>query len=881
MHSLWTSEDRKMKSDDLDGKVKGLTEQGNNFLNEKRFDEAIESFNDAISLDPANSEAHLGRVSCLRVQGKLNEAQHALKDAHEQGLGGRRFRNEEARLYVDQGKYDDAVGIFDLDHKEALVSMIKSLRPEHSTQEVEKTIDAALRLYNDAVIRSKFGWSYYYDGQYAKAVKYFDEALQIDRGCESAVQGIIGSLRLERYYERAKEQVQQAIKRFPNNLGIRSELGWLYFDQKLYEEALKAFKAVEEGGDTNALVWIISCLRSQRNHAEARKWIQKAAGGKRNRIEIITEEGWLHFDQKYYAEAINIFNEALNIDSHHAFALQGKIASLRLQGRFQEAGELIKLALEWHPANIGILCERGWLFFDLAEYYEADEVFERATKVDPNNVDLLFSRVEVLCRINRSYDAEKILLGLKQKFADDIVIAEQLGLFYTRRNNLKSAEEEFQFILGKDANNISGLNGLGTVYLESGRYDEATKTFRKVLQAENFNSGCYVNLAWALVRQEGIVRYGMWPLQRKSQPRRNYFLGGGQANSLPTPLDEADKLCHEALELDPESASAYCCLGTIAFKRGLFSDSEEYLRTSIKKNPREGGLLGLGALYLQMTRYSEAEEKLNEALKTREDILIHLELGNLYLQTERIKEAIQEFNRAMVIDPYEDDPPRALAITYMRINKLNEAEIVLREALRRLDEPKRWRLHITRSQLLMQRGDETHDSQYYDEGHREARKAILLKPNRADPYFQAGLALAKLKDYKAAHKSFRTCLRLDENHFDAEENDRRLHAVLQAEHERSRASFWGGVFVGAIAVVQLTFLWYLFNRGKVSETIVTILVPILLGLVVLAFLYPVLYKLKLPGMEAELNKPSEPVSPGPRGEIIFRSSPPTITSGPR
>lgn len=845
-----------MKSDDSENKLKKWIKQANDLLSEKRFDEALHAFDDALKLDPTNLEAYRGRVSCLRFK---------------------------VHLYINEGKYDEAIGLFELANKGALLSMIKSLRAEHSTEQVEQSIRAALRLYNDAEIRSELGWLYYFDGQYDKAVKYFDEVLQTNEDCDSAVQGSIGSLRLLRQYEKAKEQLQQAIKRFPDfHSGIRSELGWLYFDQKLYGEAFKVFKEVYEKGDTNALVPIISCLRSQRDHTEASKWIQKADGGGRKPIEITAEEGWLRFDQKQYAEAIDTFNEALNIDSHHAFALQGKIASLRLQDRFQEAGELIDLAVKWHPQNTGILCERGWLFFDQELYNEADELFDRAIRVAPNKVDIVFSRVEALCRMNRSYDAEKLLLGLKKKFPNDIIVAEQLGLICIRRNDLKSAEKEFRFILSKYPNNISGLNGLGTVRMKQARYEEAIKTFRQVLETEKFNSVWYVNLAWALVRQEGVTRYGSWPLGRVSQPLKNYLLGRGQPNSLAMqPLDQAEQYCQKALELDPESGSAYCCLGTIAFKRGKLLDAEDYLKTSIKKNPREGGCLGLGALYVQTGRYKEAEEKLNQAFKSREDIEIHLVLGDLYLQTERINEAIQEFNRAVVIDPDEDDPPRALAITYMRINKLNEADGILRDALRRLDESKRWRLHITRSQLLMQRGDEPHDSQHYEEALKEAKTAILLTPNRADPYFQAGLALVKLKDYKAAYKSFRTCLRIDEHHFDAEENVRRIQGLFQEEHKRARASFWAGFCVGAIAVVQLTFLWYLFNLGKVSETIVTILVPILLGLVVVAFLIPVLYKLKLPGLGIELSRPTEPISSVARGEITFRSSPPTISSGPR
>jgi hypothetical protein len=245
------------------------------------------------------------------------------------------------------------------------------------------------------------------------------------------------------------------------------------------------------------------------------------------------------------------------------------------------------------------------------------------------------------------------------------------------------------------------------------------------------------------------------------------------------------------------------------------------------------------------------------------------------------KEAIQEFRQAMAIDPNEDDPPRALAIALMQVNELNEAETVLRDALRRLDESKRWRLHLTCSQLLTKRGDETEYSQYYNEAFKEAKKAIKLKANHADPYFEAGFIRAKLKDYKGARKYFRSCLTQDEHHDEAESNLIYVQSLIREEKERSRSSFWAGFCVGALAVSQLILLWYFFKLGKVTETILTVLLPILLGLVVVAFLIPVLYKLKLPGLEAELRERKEPVSSGLKGEIVFSGSPPTISSGPR
>jgi hypothetical protein len=57
---------------------------------------------------------------------------------------------------------------------------------------------------------------------------------------------------------------------------------------------------------------------------------------------------------------------------------------------------------------------------------------------------------------------------------------------------------------------------------------------------------------------------------------------------------------------------------------------------------------------------------------------------------------------------------------------------------------------------------------------------------------------------------------------------------------------------------------------------------ILLGLIVVEFLLPELIKIKLPGgLEAELIQPKETISTGPKSDIGFGSSSPSISSGPR
>jgi hypothetical protein len=70
----------------------------------------------------------------------------------------------------------------------------------------------------------------------------------------------------------------------------------------------------------------------------------------------------------------------------------------------------------------------------------------------------------------------------------------------------------------------------------------------------------------------------------------------------------------------------------------------------------------------------------------------------------------------------------------------------------------------------------------------------------------------------------------------------------------------------------------------VDGPLLNFMTPLLLGLFTISALLPTLSKLKLPGFEAEISDPKSPdpaISSGPRGDIKFGSSMPTVDAEPR
>jgi tetratricopeptide (TPR) repeat protein len=478
-----------------------------------------------------------------------------------------------------------------------------------------------------------------------------------------------------------------------------------------------------------------------------------------------------------------------------------------------------------------------------------------------------FLRFEVLDRQNRGDECRFALAALLKARSNDLEVRSQMGWFYLSRNDAISARKEFDFICSVEADHVLGINGLGAVYFYQGNLKKGAELFRKASKMEPHQPVLLTNLAWALIRQQEPKT--AVPAGKLRELRKLVWERPSRADEKDD-FSEAEKLCQDALALDPQTAEAYTCLGSIAFRRGRMLESEDFLRTSIRLNAKKGGYVDLGALYVHMGQYDEAERNLKIAVKaSRTDSRARIELGNVYLLTSREKEGIRLFREAADIDPADPEPPRALALALQRQGDYREAEQVLRKAIQTLDEQRTWQLHLTLAQLLTELGEKNEDTALYDDALKEINTAIPLKPLNPDVRFQAGMVWHRLEDDRRAAKHFRESLRLDPNHIDAARNLRIVRALIRDQKRRGRGAFWLGLVLGLFCLLGTLGMWYLYfhTTDKITSSMIAGLTPAFIAVAAAAFLFPYLVRLKLPGMEADLSQPVEKISKGPVGGV--------------
>lgn len=183
------------------------------------------------------------------------------------------------------------------------------------------------------------GWIHFKTAQYDQAVQYFQEALMVDQESSDAFAGLGWCYIRKNEARTAKASLETALQKgLKNSSGTEPEahraLGYLYFGQNNFKEALKHFKIAVHHMPSwrDARIKWGDCLFSLGKHKKSIK-VYKYALRHEKTAEIYDKIGWAFFyakpakffgsPKKNLEQARSMFTRALAIDSSYANSQAG------------------------------------------------------------------------------------------------------------------------------------------------------------------------------------------------------------------------------------------------------------------------------------------------------------------------------------------------------------------------------------------------------------------------------------------------------------------------------------------------------------------------------------------------------------------------------
>lgn len=131
------------------------------------------------------------------------------------------------------------------------------------------------------------------------------------------------------------------------------------------------------------------------------------------------------------------------------------------------------------------------------------------------------------------------------------------------------------------------------------------------------------------------------PTTTKPDSIAELFARGVSLEENPSTHDEAIRVYHQVLEIDPQHAAAHINLGTLYYNRQEFGAAEQHYRAAVAAD----------------ARYA----------------LAYFDLGNVLDETGRVNEAITAYKTAIQLAPTYGDAHYNLALAYERIREPRKA----------------------------------------------------------------------------------------------------------------------------------------------------------------------------------------------------------------
>jgi tetratricopeptide (TPR) repeat protein len=207
------------------------------------------------------------------------------------------------------------------------------------------------------------------------------------------------------------------------------------------------------------------------------------------KVHSLFRRGNKFFEERAYAEAAALYEEAMELDPAHAEALNNLGSALSYLGRYEEAEQCFRDSIALKPNNPDPHGNLGALLRLKTELVAAEVLLRRALKLNPN------------------YTGARINLGLTLML---------LG-------RLRDAKACFAKVLKAAPRNIQALQGMGQITALEGEFEEAESMFRGVIALDARMPAAWASLAatrkmtnadheW-LKNAEMIAESGIHPLE--------------------------------------------------------------------------------------------------------------------------------------------------------------------------------------------------------------------------------------------------------------------------------------------------------------------------------------------------------------------------------
>jgi tetratricopeptide (TPR) repeat protein len=712
---------------------------GDRYVEQEQFPEAIIEYRNVLQIDPNHAVAHEKLYAAYMRMGRAKEAYWELGETIRLQPDNVVAQLKYATISLLAQSYDKA-----LEHADKVIVLDEEMRPEATLVRARALMALERHLEAEAALREVV-------------------ELQPNEGNNHVV---LGAYLIQR--ERAEEgeaELREAVKVERTFLTLNALASYLMTDPLNDEEAEKIFKQLlelakeptEEGGQKPEL---LSAYNAMAHFYLARERVVEAIEVLEEGAELVEEgnQELVYTLAKHYRNLGEIEKSDAMIDRIAAQSPEDPAPFLLLSARRSREGDMegaleaADKALEADPEDVRARLRRAELLIDLgfrdkdeALIAEAKEIIDQVVAADPNQSDAAFVRGKLELAKGEHQKAVATLATVVENRPEWSQAHFVYGSALLLTGDIQRARAELSRSLELSASAPQARRLLTKVHSELGEHEYAIEHGRKYLTRFPEDDETRILVAQSLVRL-GKLEAAAEELSQIPEERRNVqvLYAMGRLEMARQNLDGAEELLKKADALRPNTESVLSSLLSIGRARGNIDDAAARIDKAVAAEPENAKLHRLkGTVALLKRDFPTAETHLAKAIELDPGNLdAYRQLGGLYRATGRVDETIALSEKAVEAHPEQGPPHHFLAVLYEMSGRTDDAKKQYREAIKA--DPNLFESKNNLAYLLAEEGKDL------DEALMLAQEAKAGMPDNASAADTLGWVLYKRKVPSAA-----------------------------------------------------------------------------------------------------------------------------------
>lgn len=576
------------------------------------------------------------------------------------------------------------------------------------------------------------GQEYLDKGDLARANLQFQNALKIDEEYVPALEGIAKIAEQREDFSGMFGVLQRIVRLDPKNAEALVKMGKIYLvsgdTASALETADKALALTPDASDALALkAAVMYKMDDKAGAADLARRALEADPANTEAVSVIAAE---RTDAGDLEAALSEIDKVLKVNPDAAMLHIIRLQLLTKLGRTDDLRAGYESLIAAHPKEAAYRRLYVGFLTSQKDFAGARKQLEEIVKLSPDQVDPVLDVVRLDYKTGGAEAAKKTFKSFVDARSGDIDLQFAYGDFLRQQKDFDGAEAVFDALAarkGEQPTVLRAKNEIASLRLLQGKDDEARAIVAEILQADNRNTDALLKRAGMEIKG-GDIDSAVADLRAVLTDKPQSFQAKmlmGSAFERKGDVSYASSQYAQAVEDSKKASGPSRVFAMFLMRQNNPARAQKVLEDSLAAHPGDLGVLKtLASVQIVQQDWNGAEKtaKLIEK-SSAEDPSVNQILGVAYAGLGDYTGAIEAMSKENKRQPLSGKPLAALVSVYLKGDKADEAEQMLRDTIEADKDDYDARLLL--AQVL---GKENKTS----EMKKALREAIVAKPDRLE-----------------------------------------------------------------------------------------------------------------------------------------------------